>query len=108
MTQWARDEDVAKTINAFVEAGTLAGAATLVWRREGSGRITCVGWRDREARLPVERDTIFRIASMTKPITSVVALMLMEEGRFALDEPIARWAPEFFSWANTDTEWSHH
>jgi CubicO group peptidase (beta-lactamase class C family) len=95
MTQWTRDEDVAKTIDAFVEAGTLAGAATLVWRREGGGRITCVGWRDREARLPVERDTVFRIASMTKPITSVVALMLMEEGRFSLDEPIARWAPEF-------------
>ena len=48
-----------------------------------------------DAALPVERDTLFRIASMTKPITSTLALMLVEEGRFALDEPIARWAPEF-------------
>jgi CubicO group peptidase (beta-lactamase class C family) len=48
-----------------------------------------------EARLPIERDTIFRIASMTKPITSTAALMLFEEGRFALDDPITRWAPEF-------------
>jgi CubicO group peptidase (beta-lactamase class C family) len=46
-------------------------------------------------RLPIERDTIFRIASMSKPITSAAALMLFEEGRFALDDPIARWAPEF-------------
>jgi CubicO group peptidase (beta-lactamase class C family) len=95
MTQWTRDDDVAKTLEPFIETGRLAGVATLVWRRKGSGRITCVGWRDREARLPVEPDTIFRIASMTKPITSVAALMLLEEGRFALDEPIARRAPEF-------------
>jgi CubicO group peptidase (beta-lactamase class C family) len=54
-----------------------------------------VGWRDLEARLPIERDTIFRIASMSKPITCTAALMLLEEGRFALEEPIARWAPEF-------------
>ena len=44
--------------------------------------------------LPVERDTIFRIASMTKPVTTVAALTLYDEGRFALDEPIARRAPE--------------
>jgi CubicO group peptidase (beta-lactamase class C family) len=48
-----------------------------------------------EARLPIERDTLFRIASMTKPITSTAALMLFEEGRFVLDDPITRWAPEF-------------
>lgn len=95
MAGWTRDDDVARTIDGFIEGGALAGAATLVWRRNGSGSITCAGWRDREARLPVERGTIFRIASMTKPITSVAALVLMEEGRFALDEPIARWAPEF-------------
>ena len=45
-----------------------------------------MGWRDIEANLPVERDTIFRIASMTKPITSVAALMLVEEGRIALTD----------------------
>lgn len=54
-----------------------------------------VGWRDVEARLPVERDTLFRIASMTKPITSTAVLMLFEEGRFALNDSIERWAPEF-------------
>ena len=53
-----------------------------------------VGSRDLVTNLPVERDTIFRIASMTKPVTTVAALMLYDEGRFALDEPIARLAPE--------------
>jgi CubicO group peptidase (beta-lactamase class C family) len=48
-----------------------------------------------EARLPIERDTLFRIASMTKPITSTAALMLLEEGRFQLTDTIATWAPEF-------------
>jgi len=82
-------DEIEKTLETFIEAGKLAGVGTLVWRR-GRQRIRCVGWRDREARLPVEADTIFRIASMTKPITSVAALMLMEEGHFALDEPITR------------------
>jgi CubicO group peptidase (beta-lactamase class C family) len=77
-----------------VDSRQLAGAATLVWR-DGEARTACVGWRDVEASLPVERDTIFRIASMTKPITSVAALMLVEEGRMALTDSIARDAPEF-------------
>jgi CubicO group peptidase (beta-lactamase class C family) len=86
---------IAAAIGRLVDAGQLAGAATLVWREGGDIEASCVGWRDVEARLPIERDTIFRIASMTKPITAAAALMLMDEGRFALDDPIARWAPEF-------------
>jgi len=54
-----------------------------------------VGWRDKERKLPVEQDTIFRLASMTKPITSVAALILVEQGRIALTDPISRYAPEF-------------
>src|SRR3954451_4234293 len=78
----------------IVEAGELAGAATLVWKN-GAVQTACFGWRDIERKLPVERDTIFRIASMTKPITSVAALMLVDEGRIALNDPIAHYAPEF-------------
>jgi CubicO group peptidase (beta-lactamase class C family) len=88
------EDRVAAAIGAYVDAGELAGAAALVWR-DGKAHITAVGWRNVDARLPIERDTIFRIASMTKPVTSTAALMLFEEGRFALDDPIARWAPEF-------------
>ena len=88
------EDRVATAIRAYVDAGELAGAAALVWR-DGKAHITTVGWRNVDTRLPIERDTIFRIASMTKPVTSTAALMLFEEGRFALDDPITRWAPEF-------------
>jgi len=86
--------EVASALQKVVDAGELAGAATLAWRN-GKIQTACVGWRDVEERLPIERDTIFRIASMTKPITSVAALMLLDEGRIALTEPISRYAPEF-------------
>jgi CubicO group peptidase (beta-lactamase class C family) len=57
--------------------------------------VQTVGCRDIAAKAPMQRDTMFRIASMTKPVTSVVALMLMEEGKLALADPITRWLPEF-------------
>ena len=89
------DESIADALRALVDAGELAGAATLIWQEGTEAESTCVGWRDREKQQPIARDTLFRIASMTKPITSTLALMLWEEGRFALEEPIAQWAPEF-------------
>lgn len=66
----------------------------LVWR---DGRVCgelVSGWRDVERWAPMRRDTLFRIASLTKPVTSVAALMLYDEGRFALEDPITAWAPE--------------
>ena len=86
---------IVTTIESIVDAGELAGAATMIWRGGRVIHTAAVGCRDVEAGLPIERDTLFRIASMTKPITSTAALMLFDEGRFALDDPIARWAPEF-------------
>ena len=88
-------DPIAAAIESVVDAGALAGAATLVWRGDRVVQRACVGWRDLAARLPIERDTLFRIASMTKPITSTAALMLLDEGLFALSDPITRWAPEF-------------
>ena len=90
----AEKKSIEAAVGAYVDAGTLVGAATLVWR---DGRVVheaSVGRRDLVTDLPVERDTIFRIASMTKPVTTVAALMLYDEGRFALDEPITLHAPE--------------
>jgi CubicO group peptidase (beta-lactamase class C family) len=89
------DDSIATALSSVVEAGQLAGAATLIWRDGKVIEAAGVGWRDIEARLPVARDTLFRIASMTKPITSMAALMMLEERRFALEDPIARVAPEF-------------
>jgi CubicO group peptidase (beta-lactamase class C family) len=83
------------SISKIVNAGSLAGAATLVWQDGRVIQAAGVGWRNIELKLPIQRDTLFRIASMTKPITSTLALMLFEEGRFALNDPITRWAPEF-------------
>jgi len=77
-----------------VEAGELAGAAALVWRNDAVLQSAAVGRRDLVSGLPVERDTIFLIASLTKPVTTVAALMLLDEGRFDLDEPITQCAPE--------------
>jgi CubicO group peptidase (beta-lactamase class C family) len=89
------DEAAVETaLQRYVDAGELAGAAMLVWR-DGEARSLCVGLRDLETHRPVERDTIFRIASASKPVTSALALMLFEEGRFGLGDPITRWAPEF-------------
>jgi CubicO group peptidase (beta-lactamase class C family) len=88
------EERIATAIKTYVDAGELAGAVALAWR-DGKAHAASVGWRNVDAGLPIERDTIFRIASMSKPVTSTAALMLFEEGRFALDDPIARWAPEF-------------
>jgi len=83
-------------LRRMADAGDLAGAATLTWRHGRVVQSAAAGRRDIAAGLPIERDTIFRIASVSKPITSVVALTLLDEGRFALDEPISRrWAPEF-------------
>jgi CubicO group peptidase (beta-lactamase class C family) len=77
-----------------IEAGQLAGAAALVWREGAVRQIATVGRRDLVSGLPVERNTIFRIASLTKPVTTVGALTLLDEGRFDLDQPITECAPE--------------
>ncbi|MFN8439817.1 MAG: serine hydrolase domain-containing protein [Caldilineaceae bacterium] len=88
-------DQITASVSKFIEAGTLAGATTLVWQEGRVLQSAAVGWRDLERKLPMERDTLFRIASMSKPITSTAALMLFEECHFALNDPITRWAPEF-------------
>ena len=87
---------IEKALGAVVAAGDLAGAVGLVWRG-GEARVAAVGWRDLEAGLPMQRDSIFRIASMSKPIVSVAAMTMLQEGRFALEDPISRVAPEFLA-----------
>jgi CubicO group peptidase (beta-lactamase class C family) len=79
---------------ADVEAGEFAGAAALVWRNGSVHEIATLGRRDLVSGAPVERNTIFRIGSLTKPVTTAAALTLLDEGRFALDEPITECAPE--------------
>jgi CubicO group peptidase (beta-lactamase class C family) len=88
---------VRPALQRFVDSGELAGIVTLTSRHGEIVQAESIGWRDIEARAAMRTDTLFRIASMTKPITSVAALMLMEEGRIALADPITRWVPELAS-----------
>ena len=86
--------DNRSSIAEAVDAGLLSGAVTCVWRRGEVLQVNEIGCRDVEAGLPMQRDTIFRIASMTKPVTVAAAMALVEEGRLALSDPITRWIPE--------------
>ncbi|MFM0311418.1 serine hydrolase [Paraburkholderia sp. RL17-383-BIF-A] len=81
-------------MQGYVERGEVAGVVSMVWRRGEIGYFEPLGMRDEAALLPMERDTLFRIASMTKPVTSAAILMLIEEDRLALDTPISLWLPE--------------
>lgn len=78
-----------------VQSGRLAGLATLMLRRGRVIHAGCTGLADRARNRPWNADTICRIYSMTKPLTSLAVLMLYEEGRFQLDDPIARFLPAF-------------
>src|SRR5258708_6754752 len=82
-------------LQAVADAGDLSGFVTLIWRKGEVAQVNTIGHRDVEAGLPMTRDTLFRIASMTKPVTSIAALMLLEEGKLRLEDPIADWLPEF-------------
>jgi CubicO group peptidase (beta-lactamase class C family) len=82
-------------LNAGVEKGEIPGAVVLVARKGSIAYFESFGFRDREAKAPMGRDSIFRIHSMTKPIVTVGAMILVEEGRLALGEPVSRYLPEF-------------
>ena len=79
----------------YVDDGRLPGWQILISRHGKIVHLSEYGLRDREASLPVERDTIFRIYSMTKPISSVAAMMLYEEGAFELTTPVSTFIPSF-------------
>jgi len=79
----------------YVDDGRLAGWLVLLARRGEIVHLTSYGRRDAAADLPMEPDTIFRMYSMTKPITSVAAMMLYEEGAFELKDPVSRFIPSF-------------
>jgi CubicO group peptidase (beta-lactamase class C family) len=83
------------SIREVCDAGLLAGAVTVVWQRGEVLQLNEIGYRDVDAGLPMQRDTLFRIASMTKPVTVAAVMSLVDDGKLALKDPIVRWAPEF-------------
>jgi CubicO group peptidase (beta-lactamase class C family) len=88
-----RTEDHLK--RRYLDAGRFPGTQLVVYRRGQLVHDAVQGYADLERKTPVRHDTIFRIYSMTKPITSVAFMMLVEEGRVALDEPVHKYIPEW-------------
>jgi CubicO group peptidase (beta-lactamase class C family) len=81
----------------YIDAGRFPGTQLLIYRRGKIVHSNVQGFADLERKVPVKDDTIFRIYSMTKPITSTAFMMLVEEGRVALDEPVHKYIPEWMN-----------
>ena len=90
-----RLERMAEFWRGEVAKQSAAGYVLMVARHGNLVYTAAIGMRDRERQVPMTLDSRFRIASMTKPVTSVAVLMLYEEGRFQLDDPVSRYLPEF-------------
>jgi CubicO group peptidase (beta-lactamase class C family) len=82
-------------MKAFVDDHTVSGVVTLVLRNGETAFFDAEGMADIEANKPMKKDTIFQIMSMTKPVTAVGLMMLVEEGKVALKDPVERYLPEF-------------
>jgi CubicO group peptidase (beta-lactamase class C family) len=79
----------------YVESGAIPGALTMIWREGALAWLSMSGVTDIASKAPMREDAIFRLFSMTKPITTVALLMLMEEGKIALDDAVSRFIPGF-------------
>jgi CubicO group peptidase (beta-lactamase class C family) len=90
-----RLERVTARMQAYIDRSELAGCLTAIMRRRQVAYFKCTGMADIQKGLPVQPDTLFRIYSMTKPITSAAVLMLFEEGRLRLSDPISAYIPAF-------------
>ncbi len=90
-----RLERIKATLRHDVERRLIPGAVMLIARGGRIGFAEAFGWRDREAQAPMTDDAIFRVASMTKPLTSVAAMILAEEGSLQISAPVAEYLPEF-------------
>jgi len=86
---------VTAAMQAAVDRGDTAGVVTLLFRHGEVAQVNAIGWQDEAAKTPMRRDSIFRIASMTKPIVAVATLMLIEEGKLGLFDAIEKYLPEF-------------
>lgn len=91
----ARAGAIDSVLDQAVRSGTIVGASVIVAERGRTVSQRAVGLVDREAGVAMRTDTLFRLASMTKPVICVAALALMEQGRLSLDAPVTRWLPDF-------------
>jgi CubicO group peptidase (beta-lactamase class C family) len=82
-------------MQTYIDQGKFAGISTLIACKGNVIHFGCFGKLDLRSSMPIRPDSLFRLASLTKPITAAAALMLYEDGRFDLDEPVSKWIPEF-------------
>ena len=90
-----RLERINAFIKDYIDTNQIAGAVTLVARKGKIVHFEAQGWRYKEEKQPMEKDAIFSLASMTKPIVSTALMMLWEDGKFMLDDPISKWLPSY-------------
>src|SRR5579864_1345040 len=90
-----RLQRIEKAVDQSIADKQIAGAVTLVMRHGKVAWLKPQGFLDREAGKPMPADALFRICSMTKPITTLAVMMLYEEGRFQLEDPVSKFIPEF-------------
>ena len=88
-------ERITSALQRSIDDGRIAGGVALVARHGKVVYLKAVGMADRDAKRPMRTDNLFRICSMSKPITSVAVMMLYEEGRFTLNQPVSDFIPEF-------------
>ncbi len=91
----ARLERLENAMQQYVDKNQFAGMSTLIARNGQVAHFKCFGWQDIQARRPMAEDTLFRIYSMSKPITSTAVMLLCEEGKLRLADPLWRYLPEF-------------
>src|SRR5713101_1028929 len=88
---------IAPALKADVDKGSLTGAVVAVARKGKLVYYEAIGYRDKAANAPMTKDTIFSIASMTKPMTSVALLMLSEEGKVLISDPVGKYLPQILA-----------
>jgi len=90
-----RLQRIHQMVMRHVEAGDISGAVTIVARRGRVVHFEAHGWMDLESKKPMTRDAVFRLASSSKPVTATAILMLLEEGKLKLTDPVSKFIPEF-------------
>src|SRR5579864_266999 len=90
-----RLERIHRQMNADVESSRIPGGVLLIARNGKIANFDTVGFQERASKKPMKKDSIFRIASMSKPITTVAAMILSEEGKLDIGAPVAQYLPEF-------------
>jgi len=90
-----QNEAVARQLGTYIADGALAGAMVIVADRDKVISEDIAGWADLQAKVPLRSDHLFWIASMTKPMTAVAVMMLQDEGKLRIDDPVAKHLPEF-------------